>query len=140
MAPIKQSTSENDRRKAFIIETHRLGKSRDRRSALPAYAADIEVGRKRFTRSKINRSAHVEAELWISMGEAGEDWETISIVKRWVVIKEKFGSPPCGGESIWNVGNIDWVESKRGQTPKTKVEDKNDRNGRRRSASNKCFG
>ena len=39
--------------------------------------------------SKINRRAHVEAELGISMGETGEDWQTTPIVQCWVMIKEK---------------------------------------------------
>ena len=39
--------------------------------------------------SKINRGSQVEAELRISMWVAGEDWETISIVHRWVAIKGK---------------------------------------------------
>ena len=38
--------------------------------------------------SKINKRSQVEAELGISMGEAGEAWRTISIAQRWVAIKE----------------------------------------------------
>ena len=38
--------------------------------------------------SKINRRDLVEAELGISLGEAGGDWETISIAQWWVAIKE----------------------------------------------------
>ena len=44
--------------------------------------------------SKINRKAHVSAELGISTGETGDDWDTISIVYWRVMIKEKF-RPTC---------------------------------------------
>ena len=42
--------------------------------------------------SKINRMAHVEAELEISLGETGGDWETVSIVQRRAMINDKFAT------------------------------------------------
>ena len=40
--------------------------------------------------SKINREVLVEAELEMSMGKKGEEWETISIAQWWIVMKEHF--------------------------------------------------
>ena len=53
--------------------------------------------------SKINRRDQVEAEEGISMGEAGE-WQTISIVQRRVVIKEKFVPHVMAGPfEMWEI-------------------------------------
>ena len=115
MAPTKQSTSENDRRKAFSSETHRLEKSIDWRSAVHAYDVDIEGGGNDSLGSKINRRAQVEAELGISMGEEGWGWKTTSIAQRRVVIKEKFAFHVLVSPfEMWEI--FDGLGSRRGHT------------------------